>query len=43
MENCSSEKSLQKTVFNRLWLLVTLIVCNSLLAGWLAFWHDSRR
>ena len=40
-ENISSEKSLQQKVFTRLWLLVLLIVCNSLLAGWMAFWHDS--
>ena len=36
----NNEKLLQKKIYHRLWFVVTLVVCNSLLAGYWAFWGD---
>jgi hypothetical protein len=37
----NTEKSLQKKIYDHLWFAAAVVVCNSLLAGYLAFWGDS--
>lgn len=37
----SPEKTLQQPILRKLYLLIALIVINSLLAGYIVFWRDS--
>lgn len=37
----SPEKTLQQPILRKLYLLIALIVINSLLAGYIVFWGDS--